>query len=191
MAAAVFALAVVGVSACGSTDPTSTASSTRGAEADTTCAEQAGSDTQYFTFMNDLDSDVTLEVPRASWSCGGYSGVSTPGNLNGRVIAHPGPQPRIRMETYFSTRSYPDTRFTITFKAGPTALATVDLSAFLYIGPSYPWGIRVGGRYQCYKPVVELKDGTGVVGYVTMPRNSCRASADGDVVLHLTRIKPT
>lgn len=135
--------------------------------------------------MNDLDTDVTLEVPRDSWECSGYSGVSTPGNLSGRVIGHPGPQPRIRMEAASGERA-----FTMAIKAGQSTLATVDINTFTYPGPMYPWGIWVDGRYRCYKPVVDLKDGGTVVGYLTMTK-SCTTNASGDVVFHLTKIKPT
>ena len=188
--AAVLALGV-GLAACGSSEPATTASTattSRGAAADTTCPEQTWSSANYFTFMNDLDTDVTLRVPRNSWSCDGYSGVSTPGNLDGRVIGHPGPQPRIRMESY---ESRPDTDFTLSFQAAGTTLATVAVTRFLYPGPMYPWGIKVDGEFRCYKPVVELKDSSGAgVGWLTLTK-SCLKSADGDVVFHLTKNKPS
>lgn len=171
---------------CGSGDSAGT--TTRAAAAGSTCPEQR-SGAQYFTFMNDLDTDVTLDVPRDSWSCDGYSGVSTPGNLSGRVIGHPGAQPRIRMETSFGERSYRDTAFRMAVKAGGDTLATVDLSVFLYVGPMYPWGIKVDGRYRCYKPVVELKKAGSVIGYLTMTSN-CQRSASGETVFQFRKDRP-
>lgn len=177
----------LGLAACGSSDPSAGSTAAREAAGGTSCPEQTGSDANYFTFMNDLDTDVTLVVPRDSWSCAGYSGVSTPGNLDGRVIGHPGPQPRIRMESY---DSQPDTNFRMSFVAAGATLATVDVTRFLYPGPMYPWGIKVDGQWSCYQPVVQLKDASGAgVGWLTMTK-SCIDSASGDVVFHLTKIKP-
>ena len=171
---------------CGSGDSGDT--TTRAAAAGSTCPEQR-SGAQYFTFMNDLDTDITLDVPRFSWSCDGYSGVSTPGNLSGTVIAHASAHPRIRMETSFSERSYADTAFTMAIKAGGDTLATVDLSVFLYVGPMYPWGLRVDGRYRCYKPVVELKKAGSLIGYLTMT-STCQRSASGETVFQFRKDRP-
>jgi hypothetical protein len=185
LVASLIAGSALGLGACGSGEPAST--STRAAAGGATCPEQRGSDTNYFTFMNDLDTDVTLVVPRDSWTCEGYSGVSTPGSLDGRVIGHPGPQPRIRMESYDSGAV---TRFTMSIQAAGATLATVDVSRFLYPGPMYPWGIRIDGKNTCYRPVVELKDPSGgSAGWLTMTKR-CVESADGDVVFHLTKNKP-
>lgn len=195
LAATLASGAVLGLSACGSGDtapPTSpTTAATRAAAGGTSCPEQGGSQARYITFMNDLDTDVTLGVPRASWKCDGYSGVSTPGNLDGRLIGHPGPQPRVRMEVEFGQYSWGDTAFTLNVNAGGKTLVSLGISVFLYIGPTYPWGIKVDGKYRCYKPVVEFRDSDGQPAWATMPGNGCRASQDGDMVLHLTKIKPS
>lgn len=196
LAASLIAGSVLGLAACGSGDTASTASSaaptaTRAAAGGTSCPEQRGSQARYITFMNDLDTDVTLEVPRASWTCDGYSGVSTPGNLDGRLVRHPGPQPRVRMEAAFGQSTWGDTAFTLKVNAAGKSLVTLGISVFLYIGPTYPWGIEVDGRYRCYKPVVEFRDADGQPAWATMPGNGCKASRDGDMVLHLTKIKPS
>jgi len=176
----------LGLAGCGS-DGSPTTAGAREAAADTTCPAQRGFSDNYFTFMNDLDTDVTLVVPRDSWSCDGFSGVSTPGNLSGRVIGHPGPQPRIRMESHDEG---PGTRFTMTIQAAGATLATIEISRYTYMGPTYPWGIMINGENRCYRPVVELKDpGGGSAGWLTMPK-PCGASARGDVVFQFTKTKP-
>lgn len=185
--------AVLGLGACGSGDTASTASTTTRAAADgTSCKERSGSFARYITFMNDLDTDVTLEVPRSSWTCDGYSGVSTPGNLDGRVIGHPGPQPRIRMETVSDDLPWSSTHFTLKVNAGGKTLVSLDIGVMRYVDPyTYPWGIEVNGDPRCYKPVVTFTDPSGDPAWATMPGNGCRTAINGDMVLHLTKIKPS
>ncbi len=189
LAAVLIAGSALGLAACGSGDTASTA--TRAAAGDTACPERRGSQARYLTVMNDLDTDVTLEVPRGSWKCSGYSGVSTPGALDGRAVGHPGPQPRMRLETVFGETTWGNTAFTLKVNAGGSTLVTLGISVLLYVGPTYPWGIEVDGRYRCYRPVVEFRDPSGAAAWATMPGNGCRASADGTMVLHLTKIKPS
>lgn len=190
LAAALASGAVLGVAACGSGDTAST--STRAAADGTSCKEQSGTFARYITFMNDLDTDVTLEVPRSSWTCEGYSGVSTPGNLNGRVIGHPGPQPRIRMETVSDSQPWDTTRFTLNVNAGGKTLVSLGIGVMRYVDPyTYPWGMEVDGEPRCNRPVVPFTDPSGDPAWATMPGYACRTTVDGDMVLHLTKIKPT
>lgn len=181
----VVSLVALGVAGCGSSgDAPATSATTRAGADATSCGEKRSSGTYYFTFMNDLDADVTLEVPRDSWSCDGYSGVSTPGALNGRTIGFPGAQPRIRMET--APGEPTQSAFTLVIKARGDTLARVGLSPFRWPGDLSPWGIEINGDYRCSRPVVPLANGAG---YLTMTK-SCKANALGDVVFHLTQIKP-
>ena len=158
LAATLASGAVLGLSACGSGD---TASTTKDASSPgASCPEQKSLET-YIVVANDLDHGVALDVPRGSWSCDGYSGVSTPGVFDGvtvrsqpykrrvEVVRGPGGDALIR-----------STAFTLKLRAN-AVLATLQIARFQWgRGGRQAYGIEIDGEWWCGK-AVEFRDATG------------------------------
>lgn len=185
--AAVLAAATLGLAACGSTDTASTV--TRSAAPGTSCPVQSGSKGNYITFVNDLNTDVVLDVPRSSWTCDGYSGAATPGRIDGRTIG-PGVQPRTRMEQVRDDKTWQNTEFTLKLRAGNGVLVSLRIGTFPYSGGTgYRWGMDIDGKRWCEsdKAVVEFRDVDGKPAWA-MLRNACERYVDAELLF--TTVRP-
>lgn len=189
LAAAFIAGSVLGLVACGSGDTASTTAATRGASGGTSCPEQSGSKGDYLIFVNDLGTNVTLDVPRDSWTCAGFSGVSTPGRIDGRTIGL-GRQPRTRFETVADDSGVVSTQWTMKVRAANRVLVSLNISKFPYSGGTgNRWGLEIDGKRWCEpaKAVVEFRNVDGQPAWATLP-NGCNRSAE--VQLLFTTVKP-
>lgn len=152
------AASALGLAACGSGDSASTSTSTRGATSGTTCPEQK-SVVRYITFTNDLRTNVVLDVPRASWSCDGFSGTSTPGGIDGRTIGSTSGVIRLEMLP-LSHKSASKAAFGVRLRAGNAVLANLSLKPFKNGSGWSRLGIVMDGSVWCDKPL-EVRDASG------------------------------
>ena len=180
----------LGVAACGSGGPASTAgdrSATvrRAAAADTTCPEPK-SDARYITIRNNLSTDITLDVPRHSWSCAYYGGTSTPARLDGYTIGPGAALSGVRLEV--TRKDYYDSvkaDFGLRIRAGATTLGNLTLTTMGY-GGKRNLAIAMNGNWWCIRPM-ELLDAAGNPIWV----RSTHCDETKDWELEITDTKPS
>ena len=164
LAAALASGAVLGLSACGSGDTASTSTSARGATSGTTCPEQTSRD-HYITVTNDLPTNIVLDVPRASWSCDGFSGTSTPGEIDGRTIGASSGVMRLETVPLVSGPSMSKAAFGLRLRAGNTVLANLNLRPSKDNEGYARLGIVMEGSVWCGNPL-EVRDASGNPAWV-------------------------
>lgn len=187
LAAALIAASALGLAACGSGDTASTSTSTRGASSGTTCPEQKSSE-RYITFTNGLRTNVVLDVPRASWSCDGFSGTSTPGEIDGLRIGSTSGVMRLEMVEIWKSTA-PKTAFDVRIRAGKTTLATLSLRPYLTSGMERRLGIVMDGSSSCGTPV-EVGDASGEPAWVQVLCGN-GAKRDNPWEIQITDAKPS
>ena len=189
LAAALASGAALGLAACGSGETASTSTSARGASSGTTCPEQT-SRARFITFTNDLPTNVVLDVPRASWSCDGFSGTSTPGGIDGRTIGSTSGVIRLEMVPLSHT-SAPKAAFGVRLRAGNAVLANLSLEPFKNFDGEGRLGMVMDGTVRCGKPV-EVRDASGNPVWVTVPCGPGNGDKrDEPWTLQITRTKPS
>lgn len=179
--------AVLGMSACGSGDTTSTTTPTRGASSETACPVQKSAE-RYITVTNGLRTNLTLDVPRASWTCDGFSGTATPGEIDGLRIGSTSGVMRLEMvEIWKSTAS--KAAFGMRIRAGTTTVANVTLQPYLTSGMERRLGIVMDGSPSCGTPV-ESGDASGTPVWVQVLCGK-GAKRDNPWELQITDTRPS
>lgn len=177
--------AVLGLGACGSGDTTSTA---RDASAPgTSCSEQKSLET-HMAFVNDLDTKISLDVPRSSWSCDGWSGVSTPGVFDGAAVGPSGRYER-RLEVargFEGDALIRRTAFTLKIHAANSVIATMQVARFQWgRGGRQAYGLEIDGEWWCGK-AVEFHDAGGKPAWARF--TTCNPNDTAE--LQFTNVKP-
>ena len=183
------AASALGLSACGSGDTASTSTSTRGASSGTTCPEQT-SMARYLTVTNDLPTNIVLDVPRASWSCDGFSGTSTPGAIDGRTIGASSGVMRLETVPLVRYSSLPKAAFGLRLRAGNTVLANLSLRPFKDDDERTRLGIVMDGSPKCDNPL-EVRDASGNPAWVQVLCGVAGNERGKPWTLQITGTKPS
>ena len=139
-------------------------------------------------FVNDLDTKISLDVPRSSWSCDGWSGVSTPGVLDGAAVGPSGRYER-RLEVargFEGNALIRRTTFTLKIHAANSVIATMRVARFQWgRGGRQAYGIEIDGEWWCGK-AVEFHDAGGKPAWARFTTCDPNETA----VLRFTNVKP-